>query len=210
MSIVSTTWLMIQIGNEAVKPFVTREIRAITLLIVVLAISCVFWFIKRFHPTMFMGEPELIIDTNSKPSRSEIVVHVVGEVNQPGLVHLPRGARTADAIRAAGGATPEADLELLNQAAVLVDGRQVRLPAKHIKATDQNSNGLPDRSFPIPLNTITQSELERIPGIGPVTAKRILEYRATHAGFSSIEELLNVRGIGTKSLERFQEYLVVY
>lgn len=193
------------------KPFADREIRAIILLVVILTLSSVFWIVRHFQPMWFMGEPDLIVEPPESAAEppTEITVHVVGEVKHPGLYSLPIGARVTDALQAAGGPTDDADLDLLNQAAVLADGRQVRVPARQTVAQAAAPSPGSTR-VPIPLNLATQAQLEQIPGIGPTMAQRILEYRARQGGFSSIEELTEVRGIGPKTLERLREWLVIY
>lgn len=189
------------------KPFAEREIRAILLLIVIVLVSSGVWLIKRSHPGLFQKKPQQVI-TPSEKLPPNITVHVVGAVNRPSLYTMPRGSRVIDAIEAAGGVTEQADLTLLNQAGVLTDGRQVRVPSKITPQIGTVSS--PSEDSPVHLNTATAAQLEQIPGIGPVTAKRIIEYRDTNGGFTSVDELVEVRGIGPKTLERLRPYLAVY
>lgn len=114
-----------------------------------------------------------------------IVVAVMGQVHNPGLVELPAGARVADALAAAGGPLPETDLSTLNLARRLVDGELVTV------------GGLPpENGGLLNINTATAADLEELPGVGPVLAGRIVAYRDEHGGFRSVEELRNVPGIG--------------
>lgn len=132
--------------------------------------------------------------TGASPSPgAEVVVSVVGKVRRPGLVRLPLGARVDDAVRAAGGAT--AALGLLNVARKVIDGEQilvgVALPAGSAPAGSASTgNGLLD------LNAATVAELDDLPGIGPVLAERIVEWRTEHGRFASVDQLREVPGIG--------------
>ncbi|HEU4675111.1 MAG TPA: helix-hairpin-helix domain-containing protein [Motilibacteraceae bacterium] len=134
-----------------------------------------------------------------------VVVHVVGQVRHPGLVHLPQGARVDDAVRAAGGATAAADLSGVNLARVVVDGEQLRVPSPGEvvapppgsgSAAGPPAEGAP--AAPVDLNSATLAELDALPGVGPVLAQRILDWRGEHQRFSSVDELREVRGIGPK------------
>ncbi|MGN6334065.1 MAG: helix-hairpin-helix domain-containing protein [Motilibacteraceae bacterium] len=134
-----------------------------------------------------------------------VVVHVVGQVRHPGLVHLPAGARVDDAVRAAGGATAKADLSGVNLARVVVDGEQLRVPSPgEVVAAPpavEAPGGPPVAgapTAPLDLNSATLAELDGLPGVGPVLAQRILDWRGEHQRFSSVDELREVRGIGPK------------
>lgn len=137
----------------------------------------------------------------------EVVVHVAGAVRRPGLVVLPVGSRVADAVEAAGGARRGTDLIALNLARPLVDGEQVLVgaPGGAADAPAPGSGG-PGAPGPAPgdlvdLNTADQALLETLPGVGPVTATAILDWRAEHGGFTAVDELLEVDGIGEATLE---------
>ncbi|MCC2313397.1 helix-hairpin-helix domain-containing protein [Cellulomonas xiejunii] len=122
----------------------------------------------------------------------QVVVHVVGAVAQPAVVRLALGARVAEAIAAAGGSTPEADLATVNLARVLTDGEQLVVPvvgAPVVAAVPDASDGLVD------LNAASAAELEELPGVGPVLAGRIVEHR-TALPFTTVDELDDVAGIG--------------
>ena len=139
---------------------------------------------------------------------AQVVVHIVGQVAHPGLVTLPAGSRVADAIRAAGGALPTADLAGVNLARVLVDAEQVRVP-KPGEWVPSSSGGAPTGGGSgsgglVNLNAATLSDLDGLPGIGPVLAQRILDWRTEHQRFSSIDELGEVPGIGPKLLAQLR------
>jgi competence protein ComEA len=139
---------------------------------------------------------------------TEVVVHVAGAVAEPGVVELRPDARVIDAVEAVGGARPEADLDRLNLAAKLVDGQRVLVqrvgdpPAPPDPAgTEPDDAATPgDASSapgaPIDLNTATTAQLEELPGIGPVLAQAIIDERTRRGGFDSVNELLDVSGIG--------------
>jgi competence protein ComEA len=139
------------------------------------------------------------------PAR-QVLVHVVGAVRKPGLYRLADGSRIDDAIRMAGGAKPKADLELINLAAPVADGQQVIVPARGRGATVGSSSapGTSPRD-PVHLNTATLEELDTLPGVGPVTAQKILDYRNEHGAFKSVDELDAVPGIGPARLAELKK-----
>jgi len=159
--------------------------------------------------------------TEPTPS-AEVVVHVSGAVKRSGVYRLAPDSRVADAIDQAGGAAEHADLDALNLAEPLQDGQKIHVPRKGEASAPALASVAPSRTprgtpqaaaattqFPINLNTATAEQLEAIPGIGPVLAQRIIEYRQTHGRFQSVDELLEVRGIGPKRLENMRPYVVV-
>jgi competence protein ComEA len=132
-------------------------------------------------------------------------VHVAGAVERPGLYRVRVGARVAAAIERAGGPTPKADLTGTNLAARVEDGQQVVVPVRGVVSAASAPPGAATPAGPISLATATQPQLEELDGIGPTLAARILEYRDTHGGFRSIEELAEVDGIGEVRLEALRE-----
>jgi competence protein ComEA len=135
-----------------------------------------------------------------------IAVHVVGAVQQPGVYHLAAGSRGDDAVRLAGGATSQADLKQVNLAAVLVDGQQLwiprrgeRIPNNSVPNTVPNAprNGVPAL---VDINQATVVDLDRLPGVGPSTARAIVDHRTRNGPFASVDDLLAVRGIGPVKL----------
>ena len=139
--------------------------------------------------------------------RPRLVVHVVGAVTRPGLYRLADGARTADALRRAGGATRRADLSLVNLAAPVSDGTQIVVP-KRAPPTNGDATPPADETVaagPIHLNTATVEQLDELPGVGPVTAQKIVDYREQHGAFSSVDDLDAIPGIGPARLEQLRE-----
>jgi competence protein ComEA len=133
-------------------------------------------------------------------------VDVVGAVRRPGLYRLPRGARIADAVARAGGPTRKAQLELVNVAAPLADGEQVVVPRRGVASATAAASGAGAGAAagPVHLSTATAEQLDSLPGVGPVTAQKILDYRQQHGGFSSVAELDAVPGIGPARLEQLK------
>ena len=130
-----------------------------------------------------------------------MTVHVVGAVVAPGVVSLPPGARAVDAVRAAGGATPEADLDRVNLARVLSDGEQVVVPLVGGPGSSGATGGAAAPADAVlDLNAADAAALEALPRIGPVLAERIVTWRTAHGRFSSVDELGEVPGIGPSLL----------
>ncbi|MBD0328712.1 MAG: helix-hairpin-helix domain-containing protein [Thermoleophilia bacterium] len=140
------------------------------------------------------------------PREQRFVVHVVGAVRRPGLYRLREGSRVADAVGRAGGATPKADLALVNLAAPVADGTQIVVPRRTPpSAGGGTGGGASGTAGPVHLNTATLEELDALPGVGPVTAQEIIDYREQHGAFSSVDDLDAIPGIGPKRLEQLRE-----
>jgi competence protein ComEA len=134
-----------------------------------------------------------------------VVVDVVGAVRRPGLYRLHQGDRIADALDRAGGAAGKADLSAVNLAAPLADGEQVVVPRRGQAAAASGAGGAAPATGPVHLNTATLEQLDALPGVGPVTAQRILDYRTKHGAFSSVDELDAVPGIGPARLDTLRD-----
>lgn len=186
--------------------------------LVVIALSLAVLAGKRL-----LEPPALVLETPpvKKVPPPTLKVHVKGAVQRPGVYSLPFGSRVEDAVKKA---QPRSDAKLddLNLAAFLDDGQEIFVPSKRTVTTAPSALALspslpqprPSPSAkakePIPivhLNTATETDFLRLPGIGPVLAKRIVEYRRRIGGFKSIEQLLDVKGIGPKKLERIRPYV---
>lgn len=137
-------------------------------------------------------------------SNGEVVVDVTGAVRRPGVYRMPLGSRVDDAVRRAGGAAPEAQLEAINLAARLADGQQVVVPEA---VPGGGVAGVGTEEGPISLGTATAEQLEEIEGIGPVTAGDIIAFRDEHGGLSSVDQLDQVPGIGPATMESLRSRL---
>ena len=144
------------------------------------------------------------LDVEEEPPRM-LVVHVAGAVNRPGLYELADGSRIDDAIAEAGGAKPKAALELVNLAAPVADGQQVLVPVRGEPGAAAGEGSAPAApGGKVSLNSATVEQLDALPGIGPVTAQQIIDFRTANGGFGSIEELDAVPGIGPARLEQLR------
>lgn len=146
------------------------------------------------------------------PTDKPIVVHITGAVPRPGVYALPEGARVQDAISAAGGFLAEAEKGGINLARVLEDGEQLDIPFiegfSPVLATE--APAVPEfLSDLIDINTAAAFELEALPGIGPTTAQKIVEYRETNGPFLSIEDIINVPGIGPATYKEIKDLITV-
>ena len=140
----------------------------------------------------------------SAGERADVVVYVSGAVASPGVLSLPPTSRVIDAITAAGGALPEADLESINLARVLVDGEQIRVGLVGESPSSATAGTGTDAQACVRLATATETELQTLPGIGPALAQRIVSYRSTHPRLTSVEELDDVPGIGPSLIEKIR------
>ena len=137
-----------------------------------------------------------------------VAVDVVGAVRRAGLYRLPQGSRIADALARAGGATRKADLALVNLAAPLADGSQILVPARVSAPAGGGAvgGGTPSApAGPVHLNSATLADLDALPGVGPVTAQKILDYRQQHGAFGSVDELDAISGIGPKRMDQLRD-----
>ncbi len=138
------------------------------------------------------------------PTAGPLLVHVVGAVTHPGVYELATGARARDAVTAAGGATRRAVLEGLNLAAPVADGEQVVVP---VKGQASHAPATPSRPAIVRLNQADEAALDTLPGVGPATAQRIIAWRDEHGPFGSVEDLLDVPGIGESKLGAMRELI---
>jgi competence protein ComEA len=145
------------------------------------------------------------LQVESAPAR-KLLVHVVGAVRSPGLYRLEEGSRIDDAITAAGGPKAKAALDLVNLASPVADGQQVVVPLRGKESVSVGAGGAGAATAErVHLNTATLEDLDALPGIGPITAQKILDYRTEHGAFSSVEELDAVPGIGPTRLAELVE-----
>ncbi len=163
------------------------------------------------------GQTETETGENTKTSNEAVVkrvlIHVAGEVKQAGVYQLPPESRVINALQAAGGATRLADLDQLNLAAPIFDGQKIYIPSI-TELTDSSGNSrlasLDHHSGKININQASPEELQQLTGIGPGKASNIVQYRRKIGGFTKIEQLLDVSGIGAKTLEKLRDQITVY
>lgn len=210
------------------KPRLTFTRRHLVVVGALCAVGMVFmaWFLGQSSPQVtpvgFSAAPSIttpITSTAPAPTPSQptmIRVHVWGSVRSPGVVTLHADARVADAITAAGGLLPDADPAQLNLAQPLVDGAQiaigqrdhplgeVRPPHSVVDVSASDGASAPGPETPVNLNTADEAALDALPGVGPVIAGKILEWRTAHQRFTSVDELQEVSGIGPKVFEQLK------
>ena len=146
------------------------------------------------------------------PGVATLVVQVLGEVRRPGLVRLSTGARVADAVAQAGGVRPGGGTGGLNLARLVVDGEQIVVSSQVPVASagsGPGDGGPTAATDVVDLNSATLADLDSLPGVGPVMAARILDWRTAHARFASVDQLREVSGIGAKTLERLKPHVRV-
>lgn len=151
------------------------------------------------------------------PAGAAIFVHLLGAIARPGLYELREGDRAIDAVAAAGGFTDVADQAQLNLARLLADGEQIYVPAiGEIPSVAPGSPGVPGGPAPggavpgkVNLNTADAAALDTLPGVGPATAQRILDWRAANGRFTAVEDLLSVSGIGEKTFADLKDLVIV-
>lgn len=142
------------------------------------------------------------------PASKQLVVDVVGAVRRPGVYRLPAGSRVQAAVARAGGLTPHADLAAVNLAAPLADGEQILVAARGAVGAGSSASTPGTPSAPLSLNTATAEQLDALPGIGPVTAQKIVDYRTQHGGFTSVDDLDAIPGFGPSRLANLQGVVV--
>jgi len=172
-------------------------------------------------PTASTGAPGETFADQSQPDdegsgagQGVVVVHVAGAVREPGVVELASGTRVDEAIAAAGGPTGAADLDALNLAAPVIDGQQVYVPQEGETAPPPQSTGastsVPESgAAPVDINTADAAALDKLPGIGPALAQRIIDWRTENGPFASVEALTDVSGIGPATMQRLRDLVIV-
>lgn len=185
-----------------------RGVRALAAVALV-AVALAGFFAWRARPRVDpVGAQPSVASSSAEPA-APLVVAVSGRVQHPGLVRLPAGARVADAIDAAGGALPDTDLSSVNLARKLADGELIAIgvpqPAGAVGPGASGGAG----NGPLNLNTATEAQFEALPGIGPVLAQHIVEYRTKHGQFRSVDELKQVDGLGAARFTQLKPLVTV-
>jgi len=186
------------------------QILAALLLGVMLVVGIYKYYTLRLSPVQEItaASPAPVSQPEENPAL--VTVQVVGEVKKPGVYSLEEGARVNEAVELAGP-TEKADLSLINLAAPLQDGKQIYVPAKGEKREQARgvSSNPGQGSGKININTAGVKELDRLNGIGPALAQRIIDYRESHGPFATIEDITKVNGIGNTLLEKIRNDITV-
>lgn len=196
-------------------------------------------FLIYVYQNLYVDDSEIILSNNindvtlntneievkeEKNNEEKVVVHVIGEVNNPGVVTLPEGSRIIDAINKAGGKTEEADLSKINLAFIVEDGTQIYIPRinENLNQVNLISDGAGigviindsnleenELEVKVNINTANKEKLETLPGIGESTAQKIIDYREKNGKFKTIEDIKNVSGIGEAKYESLKDKITV-
>ena len=210
--------------KDAIFEFIRGHVYALFGVLCIVAIGVIFMFSRT--PTAHIIQPQdiiyapttTVVITTTKPLVIEertIMVHIVGEVVNSRVFELPYGSRVNDVLEMAGGATIYADLSRINLAAFLRDAMQVIVPAFGEEITDLLIENAPVEppmrhvNTLININTASFTELQTLPRVGPVMAQRIIDFRESHGNFASVDELINVTGIGTATLDGLRNMVTV-
>ncbi len=179
---------------------------------------------NELSPEMNENSNEDSTSLNSNETEETVVVHVIGEINNPGVVTLPEGSRIIDAINMAGGKTEEADLSKINLAYIVEDGTQIYIPRinENLNQVNLISDGagvgvvITDSNVEenevnakVNINTASKEKLETLPGVGETTAQKIIDYREANGKFKTIEDIKNVSGIGDSKYESLKDKITV-
>lgn len=198
-----------------------RRAWAVACACLAIATALVWWRMGASHappPPARMTAPPVDAPATTVVTRPRLVLDVVGAVRRPGVVRVDAGARVADAITAAGGATADADLVRLNLAAPVADGARIAVPAVGAPPPPMDagavsggaaaSGGAP-AAGPVNVNSATADQLDALPGVGPATAAAIVREREQHGPFRSVDDLGRVRGIGPAKLAQLHDLVTV-
>jgi competence protein ComEA len=191
-----------------------RELVALVLVGAVVVAGAALWYVRSLPQAVRVREAlPAPGPTAASPSPATLIVHVAGEVRRPGVYEFQAGDRVVDAIDAARGPKKDANLDGLNLAAPLTDGEQVLVPGGMGSAAGGGavppSGSTGTTGGPININTASEGELEELPGIGPVLAQRILDYRTDHGPFPTVDALDDVTGIGPATMDELRDLITV-
>jgi competence protein ComEA len=193
-----------------------RVLAVVALVVAVLVAALVWWSRPRAQPVAVEPEVPALSGAPAASGAAEsggvVVIAVAGRVNRPGLVRLPPGARVADAIEAAGGVQAGTDLGYINLARRVVDGELLVIGASAppgAPGEPAGSGALAGPGGAVNLNTASLAQLDALPGVGPVLAQRIVDYRTRHGGFRSVADLRKVEGVGDARYAQLKDLVAV-
>jgi competence protein ComEA len=185
------------------------HVRVLVTIAVAAGVLLTWWLLAERPRTASPDEPVALTSSqpsgrpSASPSAGQVVVDVEGKVKRPGIVTLPVGSRVHDAVAKAGGLTGKVDATGVNMARLLVDGEQILVGLEPVAAASGGAAGASGGK--ISLGTATLEQLDTLPGIGPVTAQAILDHRSEHGPFRSVDDLLDVKGIGQATLDDLRD-----
>lgn len=190
----------------------TRREQIIIVCIILLVIGgtgAIFWKKQKAAVPSPLTAPATQVKEFSLPKN--IVVHISGAVLKAGVVTMPAGSRVVDALKAAGGPAVGADVNVVNMAALLVDGQQILIPSRGEGASGSQSvrQGVKPANEKISINTADAAALDTLSGIGPAMAQKIIDYRTAKGPFRSLEDLKNVPGIGEGKYQSIKEKITL-
>ena len=199
--------------------------KRIIIIVVILVIGIIGYYIYgRENTPQVTTEEETIMkkEENTEDKKREIIVHITGAVQKEGVYTLKENSRVADAVTSAGGLTEDADMSKVNLAYILEDGVKINIPSKNDTEEDEytedaqfveniySDSGTGGKKMDlVNINKATQTELETLPGVGPSTALKIINYREENGPFSNIEDLKSINGIGESKYEKIKDSICV-
>lgn len=199
--------------KERLSSLSRGELGGVIALVGLTLLGAGFWYLRSLpRPVQVRTEERPSAAASTSPSAPAVLllVDVAGWVRRPGVYEFPEGARVIDAIEAAGGARPGAVLQSLNLAAPLVDGTQVLVPKEgEAPVFPGGVPGSGGGGALVNINSASAAELETLPGIGEVIAQRIVDHRTQNGPFASVDQLLDVSGIGDAILDSIRELVTV-
>ena len=205
-----------------------KQKKIISIILLIIAVLTYYYFYTK-NNTEEINNKDLEISNNQTQETKEekIFVHITGAVNKEGIIELEENARLADAIEKAGGAKENADIKNINLATILEDGMKVHIPTVEETQTNNENINVENNANSqinagtkevtsntktqgkININTATEEELDTLPGIGPSTASKIIDYRKENGKFKSVEEIKEVSGIGDAKYEKIKKLITI-
>ena len=205
-----------------------KQKKIISIILLIIAVLTYYYFYTK-NNTEEINNKDLEISNNQTQETKEekIVVHITGAVNKEGIIELEENARLADAIEKAGGTKENADIKNINLATILEDGMKVHIPTVEETQTNNENINVENNANSqinagtkiitsntktqgkININTATEEELDTLPGIGPSTASKIIDYRKENGKFKSVEEIKEVSGIGDAKYEKIKKLITI-